>query len=279
MGRRQRNAGRTLSPAKPQGVPGRPSGTPPFRRPGRAGRLLLSRDGRGRDRDRRWCVHPDGPRRGDGRRGGAVAPRVATGARSLARAAAGGGRPGPRPGAGRTGDLGACLWPRPLALRHANVAAGASQAVDILLALAESRPGVLAGASVQAMATLVGLALEIVGAGRLIPGLYLDEKGCYTARWEPISGGDDEARLRLIVGSLPPVCRALGPTDNGTVAPNGQDPLELARHVLNSFVDAVCRDSFRTSGAVPGPGLGPGARGVAPARTLGRGARPQFRPG
>ncbi len=125
-----------------------------------------------------------------------------------------------------------------------------------MLALAESQPGVLPGASVQAMATLVGLALEIVGAGRLIPALYLDEKGCYTARWEPISGGDDEARLRLIAGSLPPVCRALGPTDNGTVAPNGQDPLELARHVLNSFVDAVCRDSFRTSGARAGARVG-----------------------
>ena len=91
---------------------------------------------------------------------------------------------------------------------------GPSQAVDILLALAESRPGVLAGASVQAMATLVGLALEIVGAGRLIPGLYLDEKGCYTARWEPISGGDDEAR--------PPSHRGLAPAGLPSPRPHRQ---------------------------------------------------------
>ena len=190
-----------------------------------------------------------------------MAPRVATGARRFPGAVAGSSRPGPRPGAGRTGDAGTWPRPRPLAVQSASVAAGPSQAVDTLLALAGSQPDLLPGASVQAMATLVGLALEIVGAGRVIPGLYVDQKGCYSARWEPVSGGDDEARLRLIAASLPPVCRALGPTAHGTEAPNGQDPLELARHALNRFVDAVCRDSFRTSAAGTRAGAGRSRRG------------------
>ena len=173
--------------------------------------------------------------------------------------------PGQGPVPGISGRR-AGLWPFSVPVARLSP----SRAVDALLLLAESQPAddallplasgsptVLPGASVHVMAALAGLALEIVGAGRVIPGLLSGEQGRYTARWAPIGGGHDEARLGLLAASLPPVVRALSPRNDRPALPTevftGEDPFELARHALDAFVDAVCRDALRTPGVPTEP--------------------------
>jgi superfamily II DNA or RNA helicase len=158
------------------------------------------------------------------------------------------------------GTAAARLWPFKMpALRL-----GPGPALDAVLALADHQSaGVNPGDSIRVLSALAGLALEIVGGGRALPGVVTDAKGAYVARWSPIGGDNDEQRLRLLAAALPPVCRAGGAPARSRqpapAVPTGADPVELARHVLGAFVDAVCRDALRQARR---SALGPRRRGT-----------------
>ncbi len=122
----------------------------------------------------------------------------------------------------------------------------ASPAINALLALADqASPELRPGASVAAFAALAGLALEIVAGGRVLPGLVVDDRGQYLARWLPVGGGRDDERLRVLATSLPPLCRALGPGPGPPTPFAGNDPEPLVRNAMEAFVDAACRDAIR----------------------------------
>jgi superfamily II DNA or RNA helicase len=141
---------------------------------------------------------------------------------------------------------------------------GASEALDLLLVLAYGEtPGIAPGASVTVLASLAGLALEVVAGGRVLPALVAGDRGVFVARWSPVGGGHDEERLRLIAAALPPLCRAFVPGSlrrqqaggrrqpslSGTRPsagdePAGTDPLELAKDAFEALVDAACRDAL-----------------------------------
>jgi hypothetical protein len=149
--------------------------------------------------------------------------------------------PGPGPSVG--------LWPFTVPVLRM----GPGPALDTLLALSDLRsPGVSPGESVHAMGAVAGLALEIVAGGRVLPGLALDGtsdgRPRYLARWAPIGGGRDDERLRLVAGSLPPVCRALDSGPGHGEVFSGSDPEDLVRSALSAFVDATCREAVRRAG-------------------------------
>ncbi len=130
---------------------------------------------------------------------------------------------------------GAGLSLRPFSVPALRLGPGA--ALDMVLALSSyESPEVVPGASVKALASLAGLALEAVGGGRALPGLATGPHGRYVARWSPVGGGRDEERLRLLSASLPSLCRALDPA--------GADPEVVVRDAFEAFVDAVCRDAL-----------------------------------
>jgi SNF2-related domain/SNF2 Helicase protein/Helicase conserved C-terminal domain len=123
--------------------------------------------------------------------------------------------------------------------------------LDLALVLAGSgSPDRHAGASVTTFATLAGLALEIVAAGRVLPDLRVGPGG-YEARWTPLMSAEDAERTRLLAASLPPVCRS--------VDPPGRAPDQIVRHALEGFVDALCREALAQA---PGSLVGPPRRGT-----------------
>ncbi len=114
-----------------------------------------------------------------------------------------------------------------------------SAALDVALALRlVASPDLHSGASVSSFSVLAALALELVAAGRVLPSLRSGPSG-YEARWEPLMNGADDDRVRTVVRSLPPVCRAL--TAEGA-APEG-----IVHHALGALVDAASRDSLTGS--------------------------------
>jgi non-specific serine/threonine protein kinase len=118
-----------------------------------------------------------------------------------------------------------------------------SEGLDVALALsAVGSPELHAGASVSTFAVLAALALEIAAAGRVLPDLRRGPAG-HEAVWEPLVNGEDDRRLRVVAGSLPPVCRAL--------TADGVAPDRIVHHALSAFVDAVCRDSLAASRPAP----------------------------
>ncbi|MGC8626027.1 MAG: DEAD/DEAH box helicase [Acidimicrobiales bacterium] len=146
----------------------------------------------------------------------------------------------------------------------------AGPALDLVVALSDYRSAELVpGASVRALAAVAGLALEIVGGGRVLPGLSTDDLGRPTARWSPLGGGADTERARLLEASLPPVCRASGtdlkalahlstragskaPAPRGTPAGhNGPSSAEVVLGALDAFVDVACRDALRKARRFP----------------------------
>jgi superfamily II DNA or RNA helicase len=131
------------------------------------------------------------------------------------------------------------LWPFEVTTLPLPPSAG----LDVALALqAVSSPELHAGTSVSAFAVLGALALEIVAAGRVLPNLRSGPDG-YEARWEPLVNGADDARLRVVVDSLPPICRALSAA--------GLPPERIVQHALHALVDAVSRDALTTTGNSP----------------------------
>lgn len=127
------------------------------------------------------------------------------------------------------------LWPFEVAVLELNGSAG----LDLALALSSAgSPDLRAGASVSSFSVLAGLALEMAAAGRVLPALRAGPSG-HEARWEALLNGRDDARVQAIIGSLPPVCRAL--------SVGGDPPEAIVHHALDAMIDAVCRDSLSGS--------------------------------
>lgn len=134
------------------------------------------------------------------------------------------------------------LWPFVVPV----LAFAAGDALDVTLGLCETEPpDARIGASVAGWATVARLAFDVVAGGRVLPALVHNNGGTY-ARWEPLGGGADAERLRLVAASLPPVCRSAG-------GERGPAPTALAAHALGAFVDALCRRSLRRPLVAPRP--------------------------
>jgi non-specific serine/threonine protein kinase len=131
------------------------------------------------------------------------------------------------------------LWPFEVTTLWLSPSAG----LDVALALGGvGSPELHAGASVSTFAALAALALEIVAAGRVLPDLRRSADG-YEAVWEPLMNGADDARVRTVADSLPPVCRSL--------TAEGVPPEGIVQRAVSAFVHAVCRDSLATSRPAP----------------------------
>jgi non-specific serine/threonine protein kinase len=144
-------------------------------------------------------------------------------------------------------------------------------ALDTLLDLAAAHEAPVGiGASVLALATLAGLALELTAGGRFLPGLERRDDTTVVARWHPVRSDRDAERELFVARSLPPFCRAeavagvSGPdrTDQASRRPTdtgqGRSAHEVVHQALDAMVDAACREAFTanqvSSGRAPGGG-------------------------
>jgi hypothetical protein len=124
------------------------------------------------------------------------------------------------------------LWPFEVAALRLDPSA----ALDVALALTGTgSPELHAGASVSTFSVLAALALEVAAGGRVLPDLRIGPGGA-EARWEPLMNGEDDARVRTVTSTLPPVCRSL--------TAEGAPPEAIVHHALSAFVDAVTRDAL-----------------------------------
>ena len=114
----------------------------------------------------------------------------------------------------------------------------ATGAVDLLLKLPSSPPvGLAVGDSVRYLAEVSKLALELVARGRLRPAL--ERRGeRWMALWRPVTDDvTDDARVKLLIGSMPPLLRAeLSPWEDGN------RPDMIVRGFLDAAVDACARE-------------------------------------
>ena len=114
----------------------------------------------------------------------------------------------------------------------------ATGAVDLLLRLPSSPPvGLAVGDSVRYLAEVSKLALELVARGRLRPAL--ERRGeRWMALWRPVTDDvTDDARVKLLIGSMPPLLRAeLSPWEDGN------RPDMIVRGFLDAAVDACARE-------------------------------------
>lgn len=128
----------------------------------------------------------------------------------------------------------------------------AEDAVTALIGLpsAEASPAALAlGTDVIYWRTAASLALEVLAAQRLLPGLVpVDERrGIYHARWLPVLDAPEDApRLARLVKAMPPLCRS-------EVGPAGQPPIAPQR-LLDSFLKAIVDALARAWGTYPANG-------------------------
>jgi len=111
-------------------------------------------------------------------------------------------------------------------------------AVDLLLSLPSTPPlGVAVGDSIRYLAEASKLALELVARGRLRP--VLERRGeRWVALWRPVTDDvADEARVALLIRSMPPVLRAeLSPWEEGN------RPDIIVHAFLDAAVDACARE-------------------------------------
>ncbi len=120
-------------------------------------------------------------------------------------------------------------------------------AVDLLLRLPEQgEAGVRVGSSVAFLSNVIELALELVAAGRVVPAL-VRSRGVFSARWRPVPYPEDTQRLRLLVESIPPICRA--ELVEGAV--DGQPPGDVVRDCFEGVVDAAVRSALRGHSLLP----------------------------
>src|SRR6266545_4423383 len=149
----------------------------------------------------------------------------------------------------------------------------ARSGLELLLHL--PAPGAMApgsvppGASLRFLGELAWFVLDLVGRGRVLPGLA-GEGERLAARWRPVVTGHDAERLRALATAMPPACRA----EQTGMALEGRRSAALLGGVLDALADAATRRALAgvaaTVGARPGgsatwPSLPPrrGRRGAA----------------
>jgi SNF2 family DNA or RNA helicase len=121
---------------------------------------------------------------------------------------------------------------------------------EVLDALLDSDPGIVAGETIDYWQTVASLAEEFVRGGRVVPQLDLRED-CGVALWRALpSTSDDFSRLRTLRESMPPLARARVTDDVADRAEEasswGDADVQSAREVLVETLDicvdaAVCR--------------------------------------
>ncbi|GAB7040917.1 MULTISPECIES: DEAD/DEAH box helicase [Catenuloplanes] len=85
--------------------------------------------------------------------------------------------------------------------------------------------------SLRYLGAVAELAEDLVRRGRMLPQLVRGE-----ARWRAVLTGSDAAAFRTFAQAMPPVCRALGDTDNRAD--------DVLRQALDLLVDAAARRAF-----------------------------------
>jgi hypothetical protein len=102
------------------------------------------------------------------------------------------------------------------------------------------------GSSVPYLVQVRSFAADLVGRGRVLPGLLTGADGAQ-ARWLPILSGVDTARLTSLCRAMPPVCRA----EPGPAVPGAAQVLngagEVLDHALRSMVDGLVRRRLRVA--------------------------------
>ncbi len=125
-------------------------------------------------------------------------------------------------------------------------ALGGQAAAELLVSLAEAAALAEVDASLRFWARLARLALEIVARGRVLPGIREPTRGRFIARWEPVPGSGDGARLRALARAMPIVCRAAG--SDGAPRPAN----DIVAEALGVLVDAHVRHALaRAAGFQP----------------------------
>jgi non-specific serine/threonine protein kinase len=159
----------------------------------------------------------------------------------------------------------ACPWPSPTIAAVTPVEGGVpavlrpwtvptlafdtGAATRLLLAATDLSEGARGDASLAYLTTAVLFALELLSRGRFVPALAATRDGRgFEARWLPVPGAGDAARLRALAQAMPPACRAeaTAPFDR-----HGRGAAEVLGQVIADVVDSVARAS---SGPRPTPG-------------------------
>lgn len=128
---------------------------------------------------------------------------------------------------------------------------------DVLDALIDSDPGVVAGETVHYWQTVESLASELVRGGRVVPQLELDEDHG-VAVWRALpSTSEDFSRLRTLREAMPPLARARVTDDVIARAEQhsgwGNAAVQSAREVLMSVLDACVDAAVRQRLTSVGP--------------------------
>jgi hypothetical protein len=118
--------------------------------------------------------------------------------------------------------------------------------------LLDALPGGRLGASAAYLAELTGVAADLVGRGRVLPGVLPDGPRP-RARWRPVCTGTDASRLAELRRSMPPAVRAER-TRPGDV--DGLPAADALHAALDRLVDGITRDRLADRG-VTLPGSGP----------------------
>ncbi len=98
-------------------------------------------------------------------------------------------------------------------------------------------PGYVFGSSVHYFSKLAKFALELVTRGRVLP-VIREQAADYSAFWQPVlTAPEDAERMKILVDSLPALCRAEVVTTKVSEIP----PSQLVRSALHHLVDAGVR--------------------------------------
>ncbi|HEX4212835.1 MAG TPA: SNF2-related protein [Candidatus Dormibacteraeota bacterium] len=134
----------------------------------------------------------------------------------------------------------------------------AAQAAELLPAIAADPSPATGGTSIAYFARAVDLALSMLAAGRVLPGLVTNEDA-FEARWRAHPDAVLDRRLHELAAAMPPVCRAGVETGSG-------HPLSA---FLDGIVDAIAREALRGRGPLPGSGRSLAARWLRALTTTG----------
>jgi non-specific serine/threonine protein kinase len=123
--------------------------------------------------------------------------------------------------------------------RRAHAGAPEREATDAPVAI---------GAGWAWCAALADEALEMAAGGRAVPAVLRASDGRAEARWLPAPTAADGERLRTLVESIPPVCRA---ESDGSRDRPASSPEEIVTGALGDLVDAAVRASLAGRRSVP----------------------------